>query len=175
MKALITMGCKTDHGGTVIEADHSFLVKGKAVHLEGMSHYCPTCRMTVSAISSGKGFLTVGNNTIIMAGDKATCGATFLPQQFFVVRSGGAYTNLSQFTNSTPFNDSFSEIFDEQVVAEFNFSEGMPYFIETENGKTLRGFIGSDGKLPRISTESSENYRIYIGEEAVIKGSDYDS
>lgn len=29
------------------------------------------------------------------------------------------------------------QFFDEQVSAQFNFSEGMPYFIETESGKKL--------------------------------------
>ena len=41
MKALITVGCKTDHGGIIILGDSSFLVEGKAVHLDGMTHFCP--------------------------------------------------------------------------------------------------------------------------------------
>lgn len=90
MKPLITIGCKTDHGGIVVEADASFLVEGKAVHVEGMRHICPKCKKTVSAISSGKGFLTVNSKTIIMAGDKASCGATFLPQQSIAVRTNGS-------------------------------------------------------------------------------------
>lgn len=44
MNALIPLGCKTTHGGTVTEANSSFLVDGKVVHLEGMSHYCPLCK-----------------------------------------------------------------------------------------------------------------------------------
>ena len=90
MKPLITIGCKTDHCGIVVEADTSFLVEGKAVHVEGMRHVCPKCKKTVSAISSGKGFLTVNSKTIIMAGDKASCGATFLPQQSIAVRTNGS-------------------------------------------------------------------------------------
>ena len=41
MKALITKGCHTDHGGIVQEADNTFLVEGIPVHVEGMRHYCP--------------------------------------------------------------------------------------------------------------------------------------
>ncbi len=36
MKALITVGCKTDHGGIIVLGDSSFLVEGKAVHLDGI-------------------------------------------------------------------------------------------------------------------------------------------
>lgn len=90
MKPLITIGNKTDHGGVVTEVNTTFLIEGKAVHLEGMKHYCPKCRTMVSAVSSGQGFLTVDGKTIIMAGDKTTCGATFLPQQNLVVRTGGS-------------------------------------------------------------------------------------
>lgn len=89
MKALITTGCKTDHGGIIVIGDSTFLVEGKAVHLEGMEHFCPKCKTTVLAISSGKGFLTVCSKTIIMAGDKASCGAVFLPHQNLVLRMSG--------------------------------------------------------------------------------------
>lgn len=95
MKPLITIGCKTDHGGIVVEADTSFLVEGRAVHVEGMRHVFPKCKKTVSAISSGKGFLTVNSKTIIIAGDKAFCGATFLPQQSIAVRTNGSGSGSS--------------------------------------------------------------------------------
>lgn len=175
MKALITIGCKTDHGGVVVEADSSFLVEGKAVHLEGMKHVCPKCKKVVSAISSGKGFLTVGSKTIIMAGDKTTCGATFLPQQTLVVRTNGIGSGAS--TSSALMNSLLSntEIFDEQVVTEFDFAEGIPYFIETACGQTHQGKIGADGKLPRIKTEGEGSYTLYLGEEAIVKGGEYDS
>lgn len=44
MKALITVGCKTDHGGIIILGDSSFLVEGKAVHLDGMTHFALNVR-----------------------------------------------------------------------------------------------------------------------------------
>lgn len=90
MKPLITIGCKTDHGGIVAETDPSFQIEGKPVHLEGMKHFCPKCKKVVSAVSLDKSFLVVGSKTIIMAGDKTTCGATFLPQQSLVVRDAGS-------------------------------------------------------------------------------------
>lgn len=108
MNALITLGCKTTHGGTVTEADSSFLVDGKAVHLEGMSHYCPLCKTTSKAISSGQGFMMVGTKTIIMASDKATCGAVFIPNQNLVLRvsgSGSGIANIASLLANNWLND----------------------------------------------------------------------
>lgn len=34
MKVLITIGCKTDHGGAVVEVEPTFQIEGKPVHLE---------------------------------------------------------------------------------------------------------------------------------------------
>lgn len=44
MNPFITKGCMTNHGGIVVEADDSFIVDGKGVHLEGMKHFCPKCK-----------------------------------------------------------------------------------------------------------------------------------
>lgn len=79
-KALITIGAKTSHGGMVSECESSFLINGMAVHLNGMKHYCPKCQTTVTAIASDLSTIVKGR-AVIITGDKATCGATFLPMQ----------------------------------------------------------------------------------------------
>lgn len=84
MKALITLGSKTSHGGIVTESEPSFVINGIAVHLNGMKHYCPKCKTTVSAIASDQS-TTVKGRGVVIVGDKTTCGATFLPQQNMVV------------------------------------------------------------------------------------------
>ncbi len=83
-KALITLGTKTSHGGMVTECEPSFLIHGVAVHLNGMKHYCPKCLTTVSAIASELS-VTVQGRAVVIAGDKASCGAIFLPMQHLTV------------------------------------------------------------------------------------------
>ncbi|GAA5183893.1 hypothetical protein GCM10023345_13240 [Acinetobacter kookii] len=83
-QSLITMGSSTSHGGIVSECDPSFIINGIAVHLHGMKHYCPKCQMVVSAIAA-KQSTTVKGRGVVIAGDKTTCGATFLGSQFLVV------------------------------------------------------------------------------------------
>lgn len=126
MKALITIGCKTSHGGIVSEAEPTFLVDGKAVHLEGMKHFCPKCRTTVSAISSGKGFLTVGSKTIIMAGDFTSCGATFLPQQNLAVRTNGTGSASNGGSNSAQPSPGYVPMSPPNLVSNFSKVPSKP-------------------------------------------------
>ncbi|MCL6234153.1 PAAR domain-containing protein [Acinetobacter sp. ANC 5579] len=83
MKSLITLGSKTSHGGVVSECEPSFVINGIAVHLNGMKHYCPKCNSTVVAIAADQS-TTVKGRGVVVAGDKTTCGATFLPNQSMV-------------------------------------------------------------------------------------------
>lgn len=83
-KALVTIGAKTSHGGVVVEEEASFLVNGVAVHLHAMKHYCPKCQLVVMAIAADLSFQVHGR-AVVLAGDKTTCGAIFLPMQSLVV------------------------------------------------------------------------------------------
>lgn len=159
MKALITRGCFTDHGGVVMEADNTFLVEGIPVHLEGMKHFCPKCKTVVTTMSSGRGFLMVGSQTIIMAGDMATCGATFFAQQSLVVRDNGGGSNQ---LSSNSLNATSPQVFDEQIVTKFHFAEGMPYFIETVDGKTLKGTIGLMENFRELRPQTNQENILFI-------------
>ena len=77
MKNVIVVGGSTDHGGVVSEGHGTFKIDGKAAHLEGMTHFCPKCKTTVTAISSGLGPTITGKKGIIV-NDKASCGAAFV-------------------------------------------------------------------------------------------------
>lgn len=101
MKALITVGCKTDHGGVIVLGDSSFLVEGKAVHLEGMTHYCPKCKVTSTAISSNSGFMKVNGKSIIAVGDTSTCGSKYLKISDMAVMSSGASQGKSNASQSS--------------------------------------------------------------------------
>lgn len=74
----------TNHGGIVSECDTTFIINGIAVHLSGMKHFCPKCKTVVSAIASDQSTV-VNGRAIVLAGDKTTCGATFLGNQHLVV------------------------------------------------------------------------------------------
>lgn len=97
MKALITIGCKTDHGGIIILGDSTFLVDGKAVHLDGMIHFCPKCKTQTKAIASHQGFITVSGRSVVAVGDTSTCGSRFLKiSDRAVIKSGIGAFNKSK-------------------------------------------------------------------------------
>lgn len=83
-KALVTIGSMTNHGGIVSECDTTFIINGIAVHLNGMKHFCPKCKTVVSAIAFDQTTI-VNGRAVVLAGDKTTCGATFLGNQHLVV------------------------------------------------------------------------------------------
>lgn len=105
MKALITIGCKTDHGGIIILGDSSFLVEGKAVHLDGMTHYCPKCKVQSRAIASNQGFMIVSDKSIVAIGDTSTCGSRYLKISDLAVMSSGSGSSqtLSKSKNTNNF------------------------------------------------------------------------
>lgn len=62
-----------------------------------------------------------------------------------------------------------SRIYDEQVTASVRSVsvQGYPYLIETSDGQTVCGRADSNGRLPRICTDSAGTYAIHWGDEAL--------
>ncbi len=150
----------TNHGGIVVEADDSFIVDGKGVHLEGMKHFCPKCKKIVTAISLGKGFVVVGSRTIIIA------------QQQLAVRdagsgSGGSVSStlLANSLSNLLFSDRFLLV--DRITGEA-FSN-IPYKIHREDGRTEEGMTDDEGYTTTIFNRS-EAEEIHIE----IKYSDFD-
>jgi len=99
-KALITMGSMTSHGGVVTECDQTFIINGVAVHLNGMKHFCPKCKIIVSAIAADHSTV-VNGKAVVLAGDKTTCGATFLGNQHLTVAEpkSGSSSSVSKLSS----------------------------------------------------------------------------
>jgi uncharacterized Zn-binding protein involved in type VI secretion len=47
--------------------------------------------------------------------------------------------------------------------------EGLPYYVETTDGRKFSGRTGTDGLLPRIDTHGEDEYAVYWGDEALAK------
>jgi uncharacterized Zn-binding protein involved in type VI secretion len=118
MKALITLGCKTDHGGIIVLGDSSFIVEGKAVHLDGMTHFCPKCKVQSRAIASNQGFMIVGGKSIVAVGDTSTCGSKYLKISDLAVMSNGSNSGGSGSSGSPKPTPIFSPLDTQQPVSE---------------------------------------------------------
>ena len=162
MKALITVGCKTDHGGIISLGDSSFLVEGKAAHLDGMTHFCPKCKIQSRAIASNQGFLIVGGKSIVADGDTSSCGSRYIKISSMAVMTGGSGSGSSSFNSTSTITNSFSEnkdyLYDELIQLENTNGEpyaNVEYLVTFEDGSTLKGITDNTGHTERLTTESS--------------------
>lgn len=61
-------------------------------------------------------------------------------------------------------------IYDEQVrCAGHGATNGYPYFIETEDGRTFPGRLENGVRLPRIQTDVASDYSVLWGDEALAR------
>ena len=77
--AMIRLGDKTSHGGTVLEASQESDSGGKAIARMGDKVSCPRCGN--NAIASGDQTLLVDGKPAARHGDKTACGATLIASQ----------------------------------------------------------------------------------------------
>lgn len=59
--------------------------------------------------------------------------------------------------------------YDEQAALTETYTPGLPYHIETNDGRVFSGRVGPDGKLPRIETYGEDAYAILWGDDALLK------
>ncbi|MBV6325620.1 PAAR domain-containing protein [Duganella violaceipulchra] len=76
-RGVIRLGDKTTHGGTVVSAQPTFKVLGKAVAVEGDLTTCPQCKGTFPIQTAGSERHHDGR-AVAYNGDKATCGAKLI-------------------------------------------------------------------------------------------------
>ena len=80
VKPFIVIGDSTSHGGKVISAGATMLVKGKPVARLGDLTMCPLCKIPSPIVSGDPTFLVEGIPAA-RQGDKTGCGASLLPSQ----------------------------------------------------------------------------------------------
>lgn len=169
MQAFITRGCFTDHGGKILEGEEIWLVDGKAIHLEGMTHYCPRCKVLSKAIATERGFIQVNGRNPIVAGDVSTCGSRYIKISDLAVRNRSSgkdtFVNvvplLTDYVNGQFFSDQFMLV--DQKTG--NILSGIPYRIHRENGEIEEGVTDKNGYTNNISnSERAENITIEIND-----------
>jgi hypothetical protein len=59
--------------------------------------------------------------------------------------------------------------FDEQTKLAADPIAGVPYFIETTDGRKFSGRTGADGLLPRIHSSGEDEYTVLWGDDALAR------
>ena len=79
-RAFIRLGDRTTHGGTVVTADYTWTIHGKAVARVGDLTTCPKCKGTFRIATGAEDFTGMGQQ-VARHGDRTECGAQLIASQ----------------------------------------------------------------------------------------------
>lgn len=190
---IIRLGDRTSHDGTVVEGSQFDICMGKPIAYLGHKVYCPNCKGNFPIVEGAMTTSFYGKG-VALAGMKTSCGAVLIASQFTdIVDYGGggrasgssgksegppgASAKAKQAANAASAPEALSNsnrtdntqpIFDEQIQVAM-LAVGLPYLIVTRDGRRAAGRVDREGLLPRVATESAEEFEIYWGDEALAR------
>jgi uncharacterized Zn-binding protein involved in type VI secretion len=172
-KPIITIGCKTSHGGTVVSGSMVSDVHGKGIARIGDKVPCPQCK-GVHVIVSGDMTVIVDGAAVARDGDKTSCGAVLIADQMTsLVDQGLASSFLSSDAGPLAQSSASSLIAKEQSAApntdadeddleqyfEFTDSDGKPfamrYRLDTADGKLHEANLDGNGRTAKFPMSTS--------------------
>jgi len=162
--------------GLVIEGDQLCTSHGRPYAFEGARLICR--KNCVIAEGYARRRLTNGRNAVLH-GMKTSGGCPLLsslnnldgvgndtgmpiPAGFFLNPDG-------RWTGAPPMPAPGESPYDEQAQLQAAQAEGMPYFVETKDGRKYAGRVGADGLLPRVETCGEDEYTVLWGDEALAR------
>jgi uncharacterized Zn-binding protein involved in type VI secretion len=171
--ALIVLGDKTDHGGTVISAAPAAAAGGKPIARLGDMVECPRCRGTF-AIVEGNPAMCFDGAAVAYHGCAVACGARLIasqsemttqpasgdadasPRRYFSFDDGFgaaavAAATGAQDTTDRPFRGRFQlKEVDDQPIS------GRRVRVRASSGHTVEGVTDAQGYTPWIERDSAE-------------------
>ncbi|MGH8781816.1 PAAR domain-containing protein [Paraburkholderia sp.] len=171
-KAAIRHGDPTTTGGVVIALSSTIHDGTRKVALSGDLATCRNCKGTFRIFGTGKGMSEKGRDVVI-DGDRVLCpcGKNRVivgSNPGIFLEGGGGLEGSGGVVAST---QSDRQPYDEQVrvVAPGAVLEGYPYVIENAGTRIASGHLDKSGRLPRVYTDSCEDYTVHWGDEALAK------
>jgi uncharacterized Zn-binding protein involved in type VI secretion len=178
-KAIIRLGDKTSHNGTVLEGYQDNICMGKPIAGVGHKVSCPKCPGTHTIVEGARSFFVLGVN-VAVEGMKTSCGAVLVAsQQTDTAEVGGgggggaaaataaaatvavAAAPAAAAAAAVPADSKFDEQF--QLVDK----SGKPlanaaYKIVSASGITVEGTTDAEGKTQRVKTSAEEQLQIFL-------------
>jgi uncharacterized Zn-binding protein involved in type VI secretion len=173
--ALVRHGDTTTTGGFVMAFKSGMHDHGKKIAISGDRSTCGNCKGDYPIHGTGKGISNRGLLSVV-DGDAVLCPCG----KNRVIASMNAGCHLERKTEAATGSAANSRsaaapsvgmAFDEQIrsVATGAALDGYPYFIATADDRTSCGRIAADGRLPRIATESADDYTVHWGDDALAR------
>lgn len=167
----IRQGDQATCGGLAAEGDQFCRGRGQAYTFQGAQMSCQKKCSIVEGFSGRKltnGCASVVHDMKTSGGcpllstlndlDGVSNGGGPIPTSFFM-NADGHWTGAAPAAKEQPY--------DEQVLLQHRRAEGLPYRIETMDGRVFSGRLGPDGLLPRIDTFGEDEYTVLWGDEAL--------
>jgi uncharacterized Zn-binding protein involved in type VI secretion len=172
----ITEGATTTAGGVVRASSKGMRLNGVPVALEGDAVDCPACaEQGVIKCVTPRLEHRFGVKECALSDDLCICGCnpspklianqTLMSQTLLVVDEDAARAPVR--TGAVPAPAPGEQRYDEQTQLQAPQVAGMPYFVQTRDGRTFSGRVGEDGLLPRIETCGVDDYTVLWGDEAL--------
>mgnify|MGYP000672159484 CR=1 FL=1 len=174
----IRLGDKAACGGNVVEGLETCRGRGVPYSFEGAHMACRNnCVIAEgfsrSTLSNGRsrvihGMRTSGGcplySTLNEVDGVANQSGAAMAEKHFLNADGEWAPVKEPGPNETPY--------DERPQLAAPPIAGVPYIIETKDGRTFSGRAGADGLLPRIDTYGEDEYTVSWGDEALTKMED---
>lgn len=172
-KAIIRLGDKTSHNGTVLEGYQDNICMGKPIAGVGHKVSCPKCPGTHTIVEGARSFFVLGVN-VAVEGMKTSCGAVLVASQQTDTAEvggggGGAGAAAAAAAPAIAAAAAAAAIaaskFDEQF--QLVDKRGKPlanaaYKIVSASGITVEGVTDAQGKTQRVKTAAEEQLQIFL-------------
>lgn len=180
-RRIAVVGDKLEYGGEILPYSGRAFTMGNAGHqaaLIGGAAYCEACQSTGTIAKAG------GPRRLEFMGETAANGDVVLcdcatPPRIVATLAGESWCDdlaetMGIVTSSKTVGDGVSSVvmgvYDERVQAVGRGAfDGYPYLIETTDGRIVFGRLASDGQLPRVHTDTADEYSVYWGDEALAR------
>jgi len=178
-RRIAVVGDSLSSGGTIQPySGPPFLVHGHQAALIGGSAFCDACKSTGAIAKAGGPYRLKFQGEVALDQDIVLCGCS-TPPHIMATLAGEAWcsdgiTGLGEVVSSRTATGGVASIkkgaYDERVKATEHATEGMPYYIETSDGRVQYGRLDTSGQLPRIYTgDNPDEYTVYWGDDALGK------
>lgn len=163
-------GAKTTAGGTVRALAIWYKLDGVPLACEGDPVDCPACGMTgVIRCVMPRIPDRLGGKELALHDDLCICQCSPAPK--LIAEQTVKYQSLliADEPAAEPAQTKPASVYDERPRLVAPLIAGIPYHIETADGRVFSGRTGADGLLPRVATEGEGEYHVYWGDEALAR------
>ncbi|WP_342356562.1 PAAR domain-containing protein [Burkholderia puraquae] len=178
-RRIAVVGDSLSSGGTVNAYDAPpFRVHGHQAALIGGNAFCTACQCVGTIAKAGGPYRIKFRGEVALDNDVVMCNCA-TPPHIVALLAGEAWCNdgikgLGEVVSSRTLTGEIVSVrkgtFDERVRATKEVTEGLPYYIETDDGRMHFGRLDASGKLPRIHTgDEASDYTVYWGDDALSK------